>query len=185
MTPYDEEVLQQWTEREVRAAIGADPCGTVRADEMPEPWGRHRWFAEVVAEIVGVFALRRISETWEIAPPYPDWQGYAPVIRRHADELTMISQLPHGMTLAEWFSENEPLLQRHPDNREQNLVAAAALLPLFVAEPHCWEATDRLDFDMSRGSFTEFLADWHARVPKRCRSFVRRVAQEFGLEIGG
>jgi len=184
MTPYDEEVLQQWTEREVRAAIGADPCGTVQADEMPEPWGRHRWFAEVVAEIAGVFALRRISETWEIAPPYPDWQGYAPAIRQYADERVQTAKLPCGITLAEWFSVNESELQRDPCHRGQIAIVAAAILPLFEAEPACWEATDWLDFDMSRGSFAEYLEEWHQRVPAKLRPFVKRIVQEFGLKVG-
>jgi len=183
MTPYDEEMLQQWTEREVRAAIGADPCGTVRADEMPEPWGRHRWFAEVVAEIAGVLALRRISETWKLAPPYPAWRDYAPAIRQRADAIILAAKLPPRTTFAEWFLRNEPLLQREPEKPERIAVVAAGLLPLFEDRAESWEATAQLDFDMSCGSFTEFLADWHSRVPKRCRSFVRGVAQEFGLEM--
>ncbi len=100
------------------------------------------------------------------------------------DERFSVGRLPCGTTLAQWFSANELDLQRDPNQRERTAIVAAALLPLFEAEPACWKATDLLEFDMSHGSFAEFLADWHQRVPERLRPFVRRIAQEFGLEVG-
>ncbi len=57
-------------------------------------------------------------------------------------------------------------------------------MPLFVAEPACWKATDWLDFDMSRGCFSEYLEEWWGRVPAKYRPFVKRIAREFGLEVG-
>ena len=86
--------MQDWTEREVRAAIGASP--KVEDDEEYEPTGRHKWFAEVVAEIVFLFAMRRMSKTWQVRPPYPDWRHYAPALAQHADEQIMTAQLASG-----------------------------------------------------------------------------------------
>ncbi len=96
----------------------------------------------------------------------------------------MIGQFPPGTTLAEWYRENEPLLQGDPGELERIRIVAAALLPLFDADLTCWEAIAALD-DFSRGTFFEFLECWHARVPKKCRPFVRRIAKEFGVEIPG
>src|ERR1039458_5280619 len=99
--------MQERTEKEVRAAVGAIPAA-VANDEEYEPRGRHAWFGYVVAEIVAPLVLRQMSETWKDRPPYPDWQGYAPDLRKCADEQMLTPQLPPGMTLAQWYCENEP-----------------------------------------------------------------------------
>ncbi len=77
-----EEFMERWTEKEVRATIGASPRSTVQDNEEYEPTGPHAWFGYVVAEIVAPLALRRMSETWEARPSYPEWSDYAPAIRR-------------------------------------------------------------------------------------------------------
>jgi len=174
-----DEVLRPWTEPEVRAVVGASGS-TATDNEISEPWGRHKWFAEAIAQVAAVLAMRRMSRTWQ---PCLTWRDYAPAIRQRADDIILAAKLPPGISLAQWFRRNEPLLQQDLEKSERIAVVVAALLPLFMAEPACWEATDRLDFDMSRGSFAEFLADWHGRVPARCRSFVLDVEWAFGLVI--
>ncbi len=182
MNAYDEEVLAQWAEKEVRMALGAT---TAIADtDEREPWGRHKWFAEVIAEIATILALRRMSEALRVRPPRPAWRSCAPAIRQLSDERVLAAQLPRGITLAEWFRVNESELQRDPCNREQIAIVAAALRPLFEAEPACWVATDWLDFDMSHDSFSEYLKDWQGRVPAKLQHFVRQIAREFGLGVG-
>ena len=182
MDAYDEEVLAQWTENEVRTALGATTA--VSDAEELEPWGRHKWFAEVITEIATILAMRRMSETWKVRPPRPAWQSCAPAIRQCADERVLAAQLPRGITLAQWISANELELQRDPCHRGQIATVAGELLPFFEAEPACWKATDCLTFDFSRGSFANFLAEWYAHVPQQLRPFIRRIAQEFGLEVG-
>ena len=172
--------MEQWTEREVRAAIGATPCCDVLDGEEQEPTGPHRWFAEALAEIVTVVAMQRMSETDR--SPHPDWKQYAPELARHADEWITTARLPPGTTLARWYRENQPLLQQEPSLRERNRVVAVALLPLFEERPDCWKAIDWLDYDMS-GTFAGYLENWHARVPEKLRPAVRQVAREFGIEI--
>jgi hypothetical protein len=179
-----ETFMQEWTEQEVRTAIGVTPGCTVQDIEEYEPTGPHRWFAEAIAEIASLFTLGRMSEIWKDRPPYPNWRDYAPELTKHADEMTMTAKLPSGITLAQWYRENELLLQEDPTRQERNRVVAVALLPLFEEQPECWEATNWLDEDMS-GTFLGYLGDWHARVPEKCRPFVRRIAREFGMEIEG
>jgi len=174
------EVLRPWTEPEVRAVVGASGS-TATDNEISEPWGRHKWFAEAIAQVAAILAMRRISVSWQ---PSSGLRDYAPAIRRRADETIFAAKLPPRISLAQWFRRNEPLLQRDPEKPERIAVVAAALLPLFVAEPACWQATERLEFDMSRGSFSGYLEDWLGRVPAKCRLFVHRIAREFGLEIG-
>jgi len=179
MRPYDEAaaVLADWTEKEVRAAVGASPNSTAHADKDFEPTGPHRWFAEAIAEVATILALRRMAETTPAG-----FRSHAPAIRRKADEWTTSARLLPGITLAQWFAENEPLLQEGFSRQERVRVVAVALLPLFKQNPDSWEATEWLDVE-TRGTFREYLADWHARVPERLRPVVRRIAEEFGIEI--
>jgi len=179
-----EQLMQEWAAQEIRATIGADPGGTIQDIGEYEPRGPNAWFGYVVAEIAGIITLRRMSKTWRISPPYPDWRHYAPALRRNADKQLVTTQLPPDVTLAEWYHRIEPLLQQDPGDHGRSRIIAVALLPLFEAHSECWEAISAMDDDFSRGTFPEFLADWHVRVPQKCRSFIRRVAQGFGLEIG-
>ena len=68
MKPYDDEAeaaLQEWTEKEVRAAIGVSPACTSH-DEGYEPRGPHRWFPEALAELASILTMRWMSETWNV-----------------------------------------------------------------------------------------------------------------------
>ena len=184
MKEYDEKaegILQHWTEQEFRAAVGASPSRPTQDYNQYNPRGPHRWFAEAVGEVAFVIAMRQMSETWKSRPPYPSWQSCASGIRQHADDLTSTARLPQGMTLAQWYRQNEPQLQQDPTQQARNR-GVAALLPLFEQEPGCLDAFNWLDDD-TRGTFAEHLQDWHAHVPEQHRSFVRRIAQKFGIEI--
>ena len=184
MKTYDQQaasVLAEWTEKEFRATLGVPPRAT-QDDNEYEPKGPHRWFAESVADISAIVAMRQMSETWKVRPPYLSWRSRAPVIRQRADDMVLAAQLPSGMTFVQWFAENEVLLQQDP-TAERTRVVAAALLPLFERTPDCWDAMNWLDDDMTQDTFAECLADWHSRVPEQHRPFVRRIAAEFGIEI--
>lgn len=185
MKQFDEQaagVLEQWTEKEYRRTVGASPRSEVTEDNEFNPRGPHKWFAEAIAFISAIIAMRKMAETWKKRPPYLSWRSCAPEIRRKADEMVAAAKLPPGTTLAQWFSENELLLQQDPTPQELVRVVAVALLPLFELEPRCHEAAGWLNDD-THGSFSEYLAEWHARVPETHRSVVRRIAGEFGLEI--
>ena len=91
--------------------------------------------------------------------------------------------MPPDITLAQWYRESEPLLHQAP-TQTRTRVVAVALLPVFKSHPDSWEAFDWLDLD-TRGTFGEYMKDWHARVPERHRRFVRRILREFGVEISG
>ncbi len=187
MKTYDEEaaiVLTHWTEREFWATVGASPSCAAPDDNEYEPRGPHRRFAGAVADISTIVALRQMAETWKISPPYLSWRSCASGIRQRADEMVAAALLPSGTTLAEWFGENEPPLQQDPTMPERNMVVVVALLPVLEVHPDCWEAFNWLDDD-TRGTFREYLADWHAHVPPEHRCFVRRVAEKFGIEISG
>jgi hypothetical protein len=145
----------------------------------------NKWFEESVCEMASLFVLRRMSETWKVRPPYPNWRDYAPALSQYAGERMRTARLPPGKTLAQWYRENEPPLRQEPCLRDKNTVVAAALLPLFEEQPERWEAITWLNDGRSHGTRTlaRYLADWHARVPEKHRSIVRQIAREFAIEI--
>ena len=93
MKRHDE--LQQWTEREVRSAIGADPCCDDEHDEE-QATGPHRWFAESLAEIATIVAMRRMSET--VQWPHPDCAA----LRHYTTSLTVNRQAAVAARQAAW-----------------------------------------------------------------------------------
>jgi hypothetical protein len=145
----------------------------------------NKWFEESVCEMASLFVLRRMSETWKVRPPYPNWRDYAPALSEYADERIRTARLPPGKKLAQWYRENQPLLQQEPCQRDKNTVVAAAQLPRFEKQPENWEAIGWLNDGTLHGTrtFARYLEDWHARVPPKHRPIVRQVAEEFGLEI--
>ena len=184
MRTWDDETaeyMEEWIEKEVRAAIGASP--KAEGSGAYKPSGRHAWFAYVMAEVVAPLALRQLADAWKDRPPYPDWQHHASELRKHADEQMLVTQLPSGTTLAEWYSQNEALLQQDPSSQEWIRIVADALLPVFNEHPGWWAAIECLDGDFSRGTFSELLANWHACAPEKCRAFIRAIAGEFGLAV--
>jgi len=186
MKTFDDEAasaLSEWSEKEFRATLGARPRQEIQEDNEYDPKGPHKWFAESVADISAIIALREMSETWRVRPPYPSWRSCAPGIRQRADEMVLAAKLPPGVTFVQWFAANEVLLQEEPERSERTRIVAVALLPLFEEKPDCWDAMNWLDDDMTHETFRECLRDWHSRVPEQHRPFVRRIAAEFGIEI--
>ena len=187
MKKYDQKaaaVLRGWTETEYRKTVGARPRSEVKEDNQFTPRGPHRWFLEALSEASLIIALRQMAETWKDRPPYLSWRKHAAGIRQKAEAMVAPAMLPSGTTLAEWFAENERVLQQDPTNQELVRVVAVALLPLCEENPDSWRAaTAVLTDDMTQETLLDYLQLWHARVPEQHQQFVHRVAEEFGLEL--
>ena len=97
--------MQGWAEREVRAVIGLGgrPSCTLEEVERYQPKGPIAWFGYMIADVLSLVTLRRMSKTWRVRPPYPHWCQHAPAIRRWVDELAIASRLPSNTTLAHGF----------------------------------------------------------------------------------
>ena len=147
--------------------------------------GNH-FLEESICEAASLFALRRMAETWKDRPPYPNWAGYAPHLRRYAQDRIDAAKLPPGQSLADWYRANADALRANATDREKNLVIAAALLPLFEADPtSAWSAVRRLNANepAEPTPFDQHLRRWHAQTPEPHRPFVRQLAAAFGVKI--
>lgn len=147
----------------------------------------NKWFEESLCETASIYALRGMSRSWQTQPPYPNWKDYARHLSKYADERMADFALPQGMTLAQWYEQNAPVLRKDAVDRKKNGVVARALLPIFERTPAGWGAVWWLNERVTNTAqtFPEFLKAWHEAVPKEHRPFVREVAEQFGVKIAG
>lgn len=146
-----------------------------------DPTG-NQWFEESLCELASLFVLRRMAERWATEPPYPNWRDYAPHLAAYATARIDGARLPEGTTLADWYRANRSALATVATDRQRNTVVAAALLPLFEAEPAHWAAVPYLNEAMPTAPqpFREYLADWRRRLPPERRPTVAAIAAAFG-----
>ena len=126
-----------------------------------------------------------MAETWKSNPPFAHWKGYSKSLQKYADDLLAKSEIPSGRTLAQWYALHADELHNTATKRKLNSIVARALLPLFEATPEHWESVSYLNDGRPSGAqpFEEFLTDWHQNAPEKHRAFIRRVAQQFGIEL--
>jgi hypothetical protein len=143
------------------------------------------WFEESLCETGSLFALRRMSENWMTAPPYPQWRGYAPAFSMYAANRLALPQhrLPAGIPFPAWFHQNEPALRASPTLREKNTIIASQMLPILEATPSGWEALCYLNLGSRdfKKPFARHLTEWGQNVPSDLHPFVSRIAAVFAL----
>jgi hypothetical protein len=146
---------------------------------------KNQWFEEALGELASMYAVTAMGQTWQTAPPFPNWKGYAPNLTKYAEELLRKegSDLPAGQTLAAWYKANESALRRDPYDRDKNRIVAKLLLPLKLETPASWEAFGYLNNSPPDGeaSFASYLGAWYKDAPAKHKPFVKQVAEMFGL----
>jgi len=145
----------------------------------------HRWFEEALCETASLFVLRRMAEAWADDPPYPHWRRYAPRFEDYALGRLAESPRPPEMPLAVWYARHRDELRERPTDRANGVAIAAALLPLFEAEPDLWAAIHWLNAaePPEPATFPDYLAAWWRRVPPPQRPAVEAIAREFGIAV--
>ncbi len=144
------------------------------------------WFEESICELASLYVLRQMSQTWKSNPPYPNWKSYAPKLADYAQDRIKAGTLPKDQTLAQWYQANAAALTKDGTQREMNAVVAVALLPLFEAAPHHWEAIAHINEGKSKDarSLAAYLKNWHDHAPERHRPFIVKIMEKFGLPAG-
>jgi len=101
------------------------------------------------------------------------------------DHLYREATLPEGKDLATWYREHAEKLDSNAYHRDLNNVVATSLLPLLEKHPEHWPAVAYINIAKLDRSydFPRYLSVWHANCPKKHRSFVRDIAQRFGVML--
>jgi hypothetical protein len=144
-----------------------------------------RWFEESLCELASIFTLKRMAISWRRSPPYASWADHASDFREYADDLLEEShrQLPAEMQLKDWYRANAECLRLNAWDREKNELVASCLLSAFEDRPEGWGAIPYL-YPSGCGpieSFDLHLTGWLRRTPDPLRSFVRAIAEKFGM----
>ena len=146
---------------------------------------RNLWFEESVCEAASLFALRRMSEAWQTAPPYPNWKNYSTSLAGYAADRLKNGNLPPGQTLAGWYQDHADQLASDGVNRDHNQIVATSLLVQFEKQPKHWGAVQYLNGPGPRvaESFTVYLDGWHQRCLPEHQEFVAGIARQFEITI--
>lgn len=148
----------------------------------------NKWFEETLAETASLFALRAMAESWEEAPPYPNWKDYRHSLRNYADNVmakrTRIYEI-YEKGLGGFYLAHKDELEENAGLRDLNGAMALVFLRLFEENPQRWEAVRWLNDRPSPEdeTFRQYLQNWYDAVPERHRSFVALVAELYSINI--
>jgi hypothetical protein len=144
------------------------------------------WLEESLCETASLFTLRAMSRSWQTAPPYPAWRGYAAWLNSYAEQRLAPSQnhLPAGTLFTVWFRENQTALRQNATRRDRNTIIASQLLPIFETEPRGWETLAFLNIASAnpKQSLAQHLAQWRSQCPIELRPFITRLAALFAVK---
>ncbi|MFP6751050.1 MAG: hypothetical protein VB855_05210 [Pirellulaceae bacterium] len=145
---------------------------------------RQLWFEETLCECASLFALRQMAEEWKTKAPYSNWTSYAPALGDYAaDRIKKFDAQKDPVS--KFYQTHRATLEESANNRELNGYIAVKLLPLFEKTPSAWQALRYLNLGPKKEnmSFKNYLSGWHDRVPKEHKQFVKKVAEEFGIDL--
>lgn len=147
----------------------------------------NKWFEETLCEVASMWVMRRMSESWEKTPPYPNWKGYATSLAGYVDTRVTMHKLPRDECedLPAFYRKHAANLPggKLSESRAIYTTMAIELLPLFEKEPAMWLAVEYLNrpaVDLER-SFPDHLRLWELNAPKKLRPAVRSIATRFGF----
>ncbi|MFP6854498.1 MAG: hypothetical protein VB980_01840 [Opitutales bacterium] len=145
----------------------------------------NQWFEESLCEAASLFALRRMSDAWKTAPPYPNWKSYGPSFRKYAQDRIDEHPWPKPKSIAAWYRENAKALAENATDRKKNTTVATQLLPLFEKNPKRWAATAYLNIRKTNKTrdFTTYLTDWRNACPAKDKPFAIKIAGLFGMKL--
>ncbi|MCG8586151.1 MAG: hypothetical protein MI757_15695 [Pirellulales bacterium] len=145
---------------------------------------RNMWFEESLCEVCSLFALKQMADDWD-KHANGRWKRFVPSIRQYVKDRMDQGKLPKGVNFQKWFEDELPNFYGNHELRTKNLIVAKELLTLFESEPKHLAAISYLNRGdiLKHKQFDQFLANWHAHVPKAHKGFVASVASKFGIEL--
>jgi hypothetical protein len=144
------------------------------------------WFEETLCETASLFALRAMARSWKDQAPYPNWRDFRDAFRSYTDDAVnkrgdaWRELARDGMR--RFYEKRAGELAANCCNREVNGAMAAALLPLFEAEPAGWGALRYLNRNPrpEGQTFPAYMRTWLEAAPVEHRAFVASIAGLFG-----
>lgn len=144
----------------------------------------NKWFEESLCEVASLYALRRMSESWEKDPPFPHWKSYRQSLKKYVDQVMATRADIALEDLPSFYQKHWTNLREKSNDRNLNGTFAKTLLPLFEKDPSRWEAIRYLNVTPARKalSLRAYFSKWHHDAPERHRPFIRELGVLFGLD---
>ncbi|NAW56348.1 MULTISPECIES: hypothetical protein [unclassified Vibrio] len=143
-----------------------------------------KWFEETICELASLFALRRMSEVWQVSAPYEHWRDYSSALYKYAENRISDDKykLLEGIEFLDWFRASLADLERDQYMREANTRIAIKLLPIFEANPRLWLALSYFNkWDASEiDDIYQCFDNWLSIIPMELKPMVSRLAGVFG-----
>jgi hypothetical protein len=142
------------------------------------------WFEEALNESLNLFIMNEMAKRWITQPPYPAWDDYALEMGQYVWEnrIEPERQLPKGITLPQWLSNNIDTLTTNPTAYNYDLVQLVSeqlLLPLLQSNPELIEAMQYLNPNTQDSataiSFSEYLTHWYDAAPEHLRPVINKI----------
>lgn len=144
-----------------------------------------KWFEESLCELASIYALRRMSEVWEVTPPYANWSEYSVSLREYSDELINrdAHQLDKNTNFSKWFSLDLPNLEKDQYLRESNAIIAIELLPLFEEHPILWNSMTYWNSwaTVNTDTINSSLEKWVDILPEENKESANLLIKSFGF----
>jgi hypothetical protein len=157
----------------------------VLADTRTWTLDRFAWIEEALCETGSLFALRAMSKTWAVAPPYPTWQAYAVELERYATDRLAdpAHSLAVGVKFPEWLGDRLPLLEADSRRRADNTIIARQLLHIFEADARRWRALRHLHSWQrpSAGQLADFMKGWSQACAPEHRGVIEAISAVVGV----
>jgi len=142
-----------------------------------------KWFEETICELASLFALRRMSEAWQVSPPYPHWCDYSTALYEYAESLIGDDKynLLEGVEFIDWFKASLKDLENNQYMRDTNTTIAIKLLPIFEASPKLWLAMTYFNTWVVTGSddIYQCFDKWLSIIPTELKPMVANLVDVF------
>jgi hypothetical protein len=148
----------------------------------------NKWFEEVLCETASLYAMRAMSRAWKTTAPYANWKDYRDSLRDYVDDVTrkrdMVYEI-YAKGLPEFYRTHQSTLEKDPASRELNGAMSLVFLQLFEQRLERWESVRWLNSTPPRegDTFAVYLQNWHDAAPAKHQSFVKKVADLYGVAL--
>ena len=135
------------------------------------------WFEEAICELASIFCIDKMSQTWQINPPYPNWGAYAPSLADYVKKIIGDPDNKPSKPFKSWLTDNLELLFKDRYKRKDNRIVALQLFPLFKHRPEIWKTIQYMKFinvveDMT---LDDFIDAWFELVPDKLKEHIIEI----------
>lgn len=134
-------------------------------------------FEEALCELASIFCINKMSQTWRINPPYPNWMDYSKSLADYIAEIIEKSENKISKPFKNWLTENLDELYKNRYKRTENRIVALQLFQLFKHRPELWKTIQYLKFIKvtNEMTFDNFINAWTELVPDKLKPLITEI----------